>query len=395
MLNRLLTCLAFLCVALPAVADKESDGEAKHDARETLAQIAEAYGNTNLYEAKVTFTLRQSKPRQSTVQTQELKIAFDREAGKLLIDRPDYQMLVQGEDRYFRHQELLGRYLKSEGVELSIGELFADLRIQPQQLVPMVDVTLLTDSEPLSTLGLAGMGRLQQPAADTVTFKTMEGTLTLTFDPETKLVKRASMDVNAALIGGSNNSVVGAYDIELLARNEALSEEAFAFDMSGEEHTSFRTFVSDSGPGAAGALIGKAAPDIELKTLTGGAYQLSEDKHEVIFLEFWATNCPPCRYTLPMMEALTAWAAKEKKDVAFYTVNQGEPKEKIAAFMADRDLSLPVLLDADKSVSMQYMAFSIPHMVLIKDGKIVDILVGYREGMQEELQAQISKLLEE
>ena len=52
------------------------------------------------------------------------------------------------------------------------------------------------------------------------------------------------------------------------------------------------------------AKVGGAAPDFSLPTLRGSSVKLSDHRGKVVFLNFWATWCPPCREEMPSMEAL-------------------------------------------------------------------------------------------
>jgi thiol-disulfide isomerase/thioredoxin len=50
--------------------------------------------------------------------------------------------------------------------------------------------------------------------------------------------------------------------------------------------------------------IGKPAPDFVLQDASGKSWQLSNLKGKVVFVNFWATWCKPCRDEMPSMEAL-------------------------------------------------------------------------------------------
>ncbi|MGD8571508.1 MAG: TlpA disulfide reductase family protein, partial [Gammaproteobacteria bacterium] len=52
------------------------------------------------------------------------------------------------------------------------------------------------------------------------------------------------------------------------------------------------------------ALAAKAAPELSVKTLDNKSISLSELKGSVVYVDFWATWCPPCRKSFPWMEEM-------------------------------------------------------------------------------------------
>ena len=48
-----------------------------------------------------------------------------------------------------------------------------------------------------------------------------------------------------------------------------------------------------------GAIVGEIAPDFTLADTKGKTWTLSELKGQVVFVNFWATWCPPCREEMP------------------------------------------------------------------------------------------------
>ena len=50
--------------------------------------------------------------------------------------------------------------------------------------------------------------------------------------------------------------------------------------------------------------IDKPLIDFELEDLNGNKIKLSDYKGQIVFLNFWATWCPPCRAEMPDMEAI-------------------------------------------------------------------------------------------
>jgi peroxiredoxin len=125
------------------------------------------------------------------------------------------------------------------------------------------------------------------------------------------------------------------------------------------------------------------AVDFTLKDLNEKSHTLSEYKGKIVFLNFWATWCPPCRAEMPSMQKLyTTWDSRE---FVMLAVDIGESREKVKAFAEENGYTFPILLDRDKKVARKYMVRGIPTTYLIgKDGNIIKKIVGSREWTLEE-----------
>ena len=92
------------------------------------------------------------------------------------------------------------------------------------------------------------------------------------------------------------------------------------------------------------SLVDKPAPNFELKGLDGRSYRLSSYRGRVVFVNFWATWCEPCRRELPAFEQFAA--AQGADGAAILAVNIGETPDQVAAFFEQYGVkALPVLLD--------------------------------------------------
>jgi len=134
-------------------------------------------------------------------------------------------------------------------------------------------------------------------------------------------------------------------------------------------------------------LLGKTAPDVKLKTLAGGTFDLSSFKDKkIVVMDFWASWCPPCRILMPAF----AEVAKEykDKDVVFYAVNQGESPEVARMFLEQSGLELNVVLDREGKASEAYKVNTIPRLVIVdKDGTVQSIHASLRGRSAQEAQA--------
>lgn len=123
-----------------------------------------------------------------------------------------------------------------------------------------------------------------------------------------------------------------------------------------------------------GTEIGMQAPDFELRNINNEKVSLSDYRGQKVFLNFWASWCPPCRQEMPDMQKLYE---EYEDEVVILAVNVGENKSTAANFMMQNNLSFTVLLDNDKSTARNYLVRGIPSSYFLdQDGIIKEKVVG-------------------
>ncbi|NQU17047.1 MAG: TlpA family protein disulfide reductase [Candidatus Saganbacteria bacterium] len=136
----------------------------------------------------------------------------------------------------------------------------------------------------------------------------------------------------------------------------------------------------------------KQAPEFTLTDLEGNSVALSSFKGKVVFLNFWATWCPPCRAEMPSMQKLND--LMKEKDFVILAVDVGERKAGVSSFVLKNKYTFKVLLDSDHEVSTDYKVAGIPTtLILNKEGKIVLREVGSRNWATADIIAKIEELL--
>lgn len=134
--------------------------------------------------------------------------------------------------------------------------------------------------------------------------------------------------------------------------------------------------------------LGKAE-DFTLVDLEGNKVSLSDFKGKKIFLNFWATWCPPCKAEMPEIEKV--YQETKDSDLVILAVEIGEPLDKVKTFINKNNYNFKVLLDLDQSVATTYGILAIPTSYFIdEEGNVVSKRVG---GMNyEEMKEYIAKL---
>lgn len=159
----------------------------------------------------------------------------------------------------------------------------------------------------------------------------------------------------------------------------------------------FAVDISDSVLRAAGlsrVREGTKMIDFELDALEGGKTKLSDHAGKVVFLNFWATWCPPCRAEMPSMQVLSD--RLKDKGLVILAVDLREGPELVKPFMEEFGLDFPVLLDRTGSVGARYGVRSIPTTYIIdRDGIIVAGRIGGQEWDSDEVIAFFEQLLEQ
>ena len=133
------------------------------------------------------------------------------------------------------------------------------------------------------------------------------------------------------------------------------------------------------------------AIDFTLKDQYGNEHTLSEYKGKTIFLNFWATWCPPCRGEMPEIEEIYNEYGKNNDDIIILGVaapNLGREgsEEEIANFLSDNNYTFPVVMDFGGELVYKYNISGFPTTFIInEDGEIIHKVVGAmdKESMKE------------
>lgn len=124
------------------------------------------------------------------------------------------------------------------------------------------------------------------------------------------------------------------------------------------------------------------APDFSLVDQYGRTHKLSDYKGKVVFLNFWATWCPPCRGELPHIEEIYKEYKNNNEDVIILGVTAPSlgregSKEDIIEFLSEHKYTFPVMFDNTGDIMEQYYIDAFPTTFIIdKDGNVNRYVTG-------------------
>jgi thiol-disulfide isomerase/thioredoxin len=115
--------------------------------------------------------------------------------------------------------------------------------------------------------------------------------------------------------------------------------------------------------------------NLNLIQFNNSELNLEDLKGKVIFLNFWASWCPPCRAEMPTIQSLYN-KMKNKKDIIFIMVSLDNDAAKAKTFIKDKEFTFPVYF-LNGYLPKIYDSGTIPSTYVIsKEGKIVSKEVG-------------------
>ncbi len=140
---------------------------------------------------------------------------------------------------------------------------------------------------------------------------------------------------------------------------------------------------------------GYPAPDFVLPDLSGRPYKLSDFRGKLVFLNLWATWCPPCRDEMPSMEKLHRQLSGT--DFVMLAVSEdAQGRAAVEPFVRQLGLTFPVLLDTDGYLPKRYGVSGYPETFIIdRSGRIIQHLIGPEDWASDQAIAYFNGLLKQ
>lgn len=140
------------------------------------------------------------------------------------------------------------------------------------------------------------------------------------------------------------------------------------------------------------------APVVPLQQLennvAGKTTSIADYKGKLIYLDFWASWCGPCRKEMPVLQ--TFHIKYNTLGVLVWGVNVEQENQAGKDFLVDLNLSFPIFFDSSNTISASYKIEAMPTTVIVgRSGKVRYIFRGYKDGYEQKYAKAIKKLIRE
>lgn len=136
------------------------------------------------------------------------------------------------------------------------------------------------------------------------------------------------------------------------------------------------------------------AESFSVREESGKLINVSELKGKVVFINFWASWCPPCRAEFPSIQKFYE-KYKGNIEIVFLTVNLDEDSAKGKFYLEKEKFSIPFLIP-NGDIPTEYFSGSLPTTVVLdKTGKIRMHHSGMADYSKDSFYEEIDQLLKE
>jgi len=137
---------------------------------------------------------------------------------------------------------------------------------------------------------------------------------------------------------------------------------------------------------------GSKAPDFSVETAEGQRVSLKDFEGNVVFINFWRTDCVPCAVEMPDMETV-ARAFKGRK-FHMMPISLDIDSSEVSRFYSDHNLTMPAYLDPGLNVASRYDILGTPETFIIdSEGAVAQYYIGPQKWANPEMLARLEKLI--
>jgi thiol-disulfide isomerase/thioredoxin len=226
--------------------------------------------------------------------------------------------------------------------------------------------------------------RTMGPEVVGVENEAIEGPRVIHFDPASGLVLRSDLTIYFMRNGTDFEQKV-TFALSEFALNGRVDDKRFAF----QAPTGTRIVDSLDLLTNPDAMTNQPAPDVTFTALDGKTFRLADLRGTPVFIDIWATWCPPCRQEMPHIEKLYREMGASGR-IRFVAASSEDP-DTVRRFLANNPYTFPIATIANQDAQVKFKAASIPvGFVIDADGKIRAHMVGAQT--EEQLRAAFAKV---
>ena len=140
--------------------------------------------------------------------------------------------------------------------------------------------------------------------------------------------------------------------------------------------------------------VGEKAPDFTFETAPGKTQKLSDLKGKVVWINFFATWCGPCRKELPHLQSEVYDKYKDNNNFVLLILGREHKWDEVNKFKTEQGFTMPFYPDPERTVFSLYANQNIPRNFIIdKEGKVAYSSIGFEPKGFEKIKAKADDLL--
>lgn len=380
-------------------------------ANDVLKAMAKAYRKATTYQDVGTLALRFEQNGQKVDQKIDFSVAFER-PNKLRLDAYNISMRNDGKKvrGFVRHENVAGQVLELDAPEtLSVQNSIVDetmLQIlqSGEGAAPPSLLLLLADNgdeiikEGASAPVLLPAKKYEDFKCHRVRLDTEQGSLTLWIDDESFLLRRLDFPTLAFQKQLEEKGAVSGLEhyAEFTGAklNELVPAEAFAMEVPQDAKIVKR--LLGPAPSPPNKLLGQKLPEFSFKTIDGKTIDREAFKDKVVVLDFWFTECTPCRESFPLVNKVYQ-KYKDSEKVVFLAVNADPDTlsdQTVRDTMSAWGSQVPLARDPKQDIRNAFSVDSMPVLFVVgADGTMEYQELGFNPNLEQDLPGAIEALL--